>query len=57
MRVIEAEMTEEATIYITEQDRQRLEKLIELSGQRDGMENYEYLRRLESELERAETVA
>jgi regulator of nucleoside diphosphate kinase len=57
MRVIEADMTEEATIYITEQDRRRLEKLIELSGQRDDLANYEYLRRLELELERAETVA
>jgi regulator of nucleoside diphosphate kinase len=50
-------MTEEATIYITELDRQRLEKLIELAGQRDGLANYEYLRKLEQELDRAETVA
>jgi regulator of nucleoside diphosphate kinase len=57
MRVIEADMTEEANIYITELDRQRLEKLIELAEQRDGMANYEYLRKLEQELERAETVA
>jgi len=49
-------MIEEATIYITEQDRQRLEKLIELARQRDGMENYAYLNKLEQELERAETV-
>lgn len=57
MKVIQADMTEEATIYITELDRQRLEKLIELARQRDGAANYEYLNRLEQELERAETVA
>lgn len=57
MKVIEADMTEQATIYITEQDRQRLEKLIELARERDGAANYEYLNKLEQELDRAETVA
>ncbi|MDQ3804307.1 MAG: nucleoside diphosphate kinase regulator [Acidobacteriota bacterium] len=57
MKVIEADMTEEATIYITELDRQRLEKLIELARERDGAANYEYLNKLEQELDRAETVA
>jgi regulator of nucleoside diphosphate kinase len=57
MKVIEATTTKETTIYITELDRQRLEKLIELAGERSRVANYEYLRRLEEELERAETVA
>ena len=57
MKVIEADMTEEATIYITELDRQRLERLVELARERDGAVNYEYLNRLEHELDRAETVA
>lgn len=47
----------EASIYITEPDRQRLEKLIEIAGQNNGSENHEYLRRLEHELELAETVS
>jgi len=50
-------MVREATIYITEVDRQRLEKLVEIAGERDPMAGYENLRRLEQELERAETVA
>ena len=57
MRVIEAEMVREATIYITEVDRQRLEKLVEIAGERDQLAGYENLRRLEQELGRAETVA
>jgi len=57
MRVIEADMVKEATIYITELDRQRLGKLIELAGEREGMASHENLRRLEQELERAEAVA
>jgi regulator of nucleoside diphosphate kinase len=57
MKVIEADVTGEATIYITELDRRRLEKLIELARERDGAANYEYLNRLEEELDRAETVA
>lgn len=50
-------MAGETTIYITEIDRQRLEKLIEIAGQRDDVENREYLRKLELELDMAETVA
>ena len=57
MRVTEAQMVKEATIYITEVDRQRLERLIEIAGERDGAANHEYLRKLEHELDRAETVA
>lgn len=57
MRVTEATMVKEATIYITELDRQRLEKLIELAGERSRRANHLYLSRLEEELERAETVA
>jgi regulator of nucleoside diphosphate kinase len=57
MKVIEATMSQETTIYITELDRQRLEKLIELAGERSRLANREYLGRLEQELERAETVA
>ena len=57
MRVIEAEMVKEATIYITEVDRRRLEKLVEIASERDDMAGQENLRRLEHELERAETVA
>jgi regulator of nucleoside diphosphate kinase len=52
-----ATTTQETTIYVTELDRQRLEKLIELAGERSRLANHEYLRRLEHELERAETVA
>ena len=57
MKVIEADMVREAAIYITEVDRQRLEKLIEIASGRDGVANHDYLRRLEEELERAETCA
>jgi regulator of nucleoside diphosphate kinase len=57
MKVTEAEMVSEVTIYITEVDRQRLEKLIEIAGERDRQANHEYLRKLEHELDRAETVA
>jgi regulator of nucleoside diphosphate kinase len=57
MKVIEATMSQETTIYITEIDRQRLEKLIEIAGERSRLANREYLSRLEHELERAETVA
>ena len=56
MRVIEADTVKEATIYITELDRQRLEKLIEVGRERDGSANHEYLHKLEQELDRAETV-
>jgi regulator of nucleoside diphosphate kinase len=57
MKVTEATTIEQATIYITELDRQRLEKLIELAGERSRRANHLYLARLEEELERAETVA
>lgn len=57
MSVIEVDMVKEATIHITEVDRQRLEKLIEFHGERGPVANQEYLRRLEHELERAEVVA
>ncbi|HJQ32406.1 MAG TPA: nucleoside diphosphate kinase regulator [Pyrinomonadaceae bacterium] len=57
MKVIEATTSVEATIYITELDRQRLEKLIELAGERSRRANHQYLSRLEEELERAETIA
>ncbi len=50
-------MAGETTIYITELDRQRLEKLIEIASQRDDALNREYLRKLEHELDTAETVA
>jgi regulator of nucleoside diphosphate kinase len=56
MKVTEATMVQETTIYITELDRQRLEKLIELAGERSRRANHLYLSRLEEELERAETV-
>ncbi|HKS30039.1 MAG TPA: nucleoside diphosphate kinase regulator [Pyrinomonadaceae bacterium] len=58
MKVIKKTMVDEATIYITEIDRQRLEKLIEKAAERDGdgLANQEYLRRLEQELEHAVTV-
>jgi regulator of nucleoside diphosphate kinase len=57
MGVTEVERVKEATIYITELDRQRLERLIELAGERSRRANHQYLSRLEEELERAETVA
>jgi regulator of nucleoside diphosphate kinase len=57
MKVVEAEVVKEATIYITEVDRQRLEKLVEIAGERDRLASHDNLRRLEQELDRAETVA
>lgn len=57
MGVTGVERVKEATIYITALDRQRLEKLIELAGERSRRANHQYLSRLEEELERAETVA
>src|SRR5918912_2563803 len=56
MKVTEAVMVREATIYITEVDRQRLEKLIEIAEERDRRAEHEYLRKLAHELDRAETV-
>ena len=50
-------MGKEANIYITKVDRERLTKLIELTREREGDVNREYLNRLEEELERAEVVA
>ena len=57
MKVSKKMTAKEASIYITELDRQRLEKLIEIAGGRNGVENHEYLRKLEHELELAETVS
>ena len=50
-------MEKEANIYITKVDRERLTKLIELTREREGDVNREYLDRLEEELERAKVVA
>jgi regulator of nucleoside diphosphate kinase len=57
MNFTEATTVEQTTIYITALDRQRLERLIELAGERSRRLNHLYLARLEEELERAETVA
>lgn len=58
MKVINKTRVSEATIYITETDRRRLEKLIEKAGDEESANaNSEYLRRLEQELEQAVTVA
>ena len=57
MTVSEAMTAQETSIYITEPDRQRLEKLIEIAGGRNGVEHHEYLRKLEHELDLAETVS
>ena len=57
MRVMESTTVKEATIFITKLDRQRLEKLIEVGRERDGVANHEYLHKLEQELDKAETVA
>jgi regulator of nucleoside diphosphate kinase len=54
--VVKEIMVRETTIYVTRIDRERLGKLIEISRERDGEVNREYLNRLEEELERAETV-
>jgi regulator of nucleoside diphosphate kinase len=45
-----------ASIYITETDRDRLSWLIESTRERDGIENREYLDKLEDELDRATIV-
>ncbi len=57
MKVVEADVFKEATLYITEVDRRRLEKLVEIAGERDRLASHDNLRRLEQELDRAETVA
>ena len=49
-------LTEEATIYITEVDLDRLRKLIELSRNSPMSWNKPYLQELADELERAEVV-
>ncbi|HXG68316.1 MAG TPA: nucleoside diphosphate kinase regulator [Blastocatellia bacterium] len=49
-------MVSQATIYITETDLKRLNKLIEISRESGGFENRPYLNKLEEELERAEVV-
>ena len=49
-------MGKETNIYITRPDHERLTKLIELTREREGDANREYLNRLEEELERAEVV-
>ena|SRR5690242_18931969 len=45
-----------ATIFITETDRDRLNWLIETTRERDGVENRDYLDKLEDELDRATIV-
>ena len=57
METTEIKTIKEATIRITEVDRRRLEKLIEIAGECDGAADHRYLRELEHELDRAETVA
>ena len=57
MKVSKTMTAEETSIYITEPDRQRLEKLIEIAGGQGVVENEEYLRKLERELDLAETVS
>lgn len=58
MTAIRATTDKKMSIYITELDRQRLEKLIEIAEERpNGDGNHEYLRKLESELDAAETVS
>jgi regulator of nucleoside diphosphate kinase len=50
-------MTKEATIYITEVDRSRLRKLIDLARDTGADSHRPYLDKLEDELERAEVVS
>lgn len=61
MKVKGSSMIDEATIYITETDRRRLEKLIEQASEshsgNGGAPLQEYLQKLEQELEQAVTVA
>jgi regulator of nucleoside diphosphate kinase len=49
-------MTKETTIYITEQDHERLENLIERVRSRNDRANIFYVNRLEEELDYAEVV-
>src|SRR6185436_4564954 len=48
--------TQAPTISITETDRDRLSRLIELTRDRDDVENRDYLNKLEDELDRATIV-
>ena len=50
-------MTQQATIYITKTDRERLGNLIELVRNQDDRANLPYVSKLEDELEYAEIVA
>lgn len=50
-------MIQQATIYITKTDRERLGNLIELVRNQDDRANLSYVSRLEDELEYAEIVA
>jgi len=50
-------MIQQATIYISETDRKRLGKLIELVRNGDDRSNLAYVNKLEDELEFAEVVA
>ena len=50
-------MIQQATIYITKTDRERLGNLIELVRHQNDRANLSYVSRLEDELEYAETVA
>lgn len=50
-------MIQQATIYVTKTDRERLDNLIELARERDDRANLPYIGKLEDELEYAEVVA
>lgn len=50
-------MIQQATIYITKTDRERLGNLIELVRNQDDRANLSYVNKLEDELEYAEVVA
>jgi len=50
-------MIQQATIYVTKTDRERLDNLIELARERDDRANLPYVGKLEDELEYAEVVA
>lgn len=50
-------MIQNATIYVTQTDRERLENLIELVRERDDRSELPYVERLEDELAHAEVLA
>ena len=50
-------MIQQATVYVTKTDRERLNNLIELARERDDRANLPYVGKLEDELEYAEVVA